>query len=365
VETTGGFGVEADNPGALYQASGIELFASPNHFNGAPPADTRIVLQPILSPGRDPRHPQPRSYIYDNRPADLASSAPPYCEYAASHEGPRVIYEVRIPWSQFGVTPHEGMRFGVQIHANDADDQKRRTQLRWNTAPGKGQALRLVGPGSVDSRGTATAAYDANTIRVVVRSKPQQKVRAESGMVTAEAVTAADGRAILHLPMPAWGQPGESIRVLDETGTVLAWIELPDATKARHAILESMPVTFSGDNVFAGGEFPPLDSFPEAAKSLIEPGSASVRFFNRAGEECAEPGPPGRHFAIVTLRSKGGKDITRRIDLFHSKMEIDDRLDKTDGELAAAAGIAPPRTDADHILFASVRQHVFDPSSTV
>lgn len=362
VETSGGFGVEAENPGALYEASGIEIFASPNHFNGAPPAESRVVLQPILASGRDPRHPQARCYIYDNRPPELIASAPPSCEFAAKHTEDRAIYEVRIPWSQLGLTPREGLVLGLQIQANDADETQRLTQLRWNTAPGKGQALRLAGTGASAITSTATASYELpERIRVIVRAAPNSVVRAESAIASAEAATDAAGQAILHLPMPGWGGAGSPIRVSDAAGNAFAWIELPVATKFRHAFLESMPLTISGDNVFAGEEFPPLDPLPgKVASSLIEPGSLRIRFFNRDGEECTRAEKTGRYFAIVTLTSKGGKEITRRIDLFRANEELDPHFAGPDDQLAAAAGIAPPKTEADRRLFASVRKNVFD-----
>lgn len=362
VETSGGFGVEANNPGALFEASGIEIFASPNHFNGAPPAEPRVVLQPILASGRDPRHPQARCYIYDNRPQELIASAPAACEFAAKHSEDGAIYEVRIPWSQLGLAPREGLALGLQIQANDADETQRLTQLRWNTAPGKGQALRLAGTGGSATTGTATASYELpDRIRVIVRADSHSTVRVASAEATAEAKTDANGQATLHLPLPKWGEAGSPIRVSDATGKAFAWIELPDATKFRHAHLESMPLTFSGDNVFAGEEFPPLDPLPgEAASSLIEPGSLRVRFFNRDGEECQRADQPGRHFAIVSLTSKGGKEISRRIDLFRSKEDIDPYLSRPDDQLAAAAGIPAPKTDADRRLFDLIRKNVFD-----
>ncbi len=277
VKTSGGFGIEADNPGAIYQASGIEIFVSPNHFNGAPAAEARSVLQPIIASGRDPRHPKARCYLYDNRLPDLKVSSPPECEFAATHQGDRTFYEVGIPWSQFATAPREGLAFGVQIHANDADASKRLTQLRWNTAPGMGQALRLAGPGSARPVGTATASYEnMSRIRVIAQTAPAQNVRAVSGANSAEAITNTKGRAVLHLPMPAWGEPGGPIHVMDAEGNTFAWIELPNATKVRHAFLESMPLAFSGDNVFAGNDLPALDPLPEeATASLVKPSLTS------------------------------------------------------------------------------------------
>lgn len=365
VETVGGFGVEADAEGALYQGSGIEIFAGTNRFKGVASTDSteRNVLQPVIAPGRDPRHPKARCYIYDYRLPALRSSVAPHCEFAARHEGAHVVYEVLIPWCQFGLEPEEGMMFGLQIHANDADASGRRTQLRWNAAPGKGQTLRLAGgPGRCEAPGSATATYeDWRRIRVVVKSAPHRTVRAAAGEATAEAVTGASGRALLHFPMPPWGESGSPISVSDDAGKAFAWIELPDATKARHEFLEAMPLTISGDNVFSGDVFPALDPIPgEAALSLVEPGSVRVRYFNRDCEERKTPDTFGRYFALVSMRSKGGKEIVRRVDLFRAKRDIDPHLQGTDEEVAEAAGAPAPRSEWERQLFGSLRHSVFD-----
>lgn len=363
VQTRGGSGVEAGNPGAIFEASGVELFVSTGHHNRhAAVHAARDVLQPIIAPGRDPQHEAARCYIYDQRIQRPVGNEPARCEFATRVEGNKVTYEVRIPWSQFGLSPQEGMMLGLQIHANDADAFGRRTQLRWNAATGKGQTLRLAGPGEHRSAGTATASYDDWTrIRVAVHSAPNRTVTASAGAKSASAVTGADGHAILELPMPPWGEPGAPIRVADDSGSVFAWVELPDATKARISFLEAMPVSFSGDNVFAGGEFPPMDPLPESvARSLIEPGSVRVQFFNREGEERTAPDMFGRYLALVSMRSKGGKEITRRLDLFRAKEDIDPQLSGTANALAEAAGVAEPISDWDRKLFESVRQNVND-----
>ncbi len=360
VETRGGSGVEADQPGAIFEGSGIELFVSTAFHNGHTADDhrERNILQPLIAPGRDPRHPEPRVYIYDTRLPTLATAHPPACEHATRVQGNHVSHEIRIPWSQFELKPREGLTIGLQIHANDADSGGRRSQLRWNTAPGKGQTLRLAGPGERTASGNATARYENwQHIRVRMNARPDSvyQISANGGSRPLGTDDKGDGK--LDLPMPPWGEKGTPILVSDVTGAPIAWIELPAANSARQQAVDALPLLFSGDNVFCGETFPALDTPPAA---LIDPETLNVRFFNAKCEEVVKPDLPGRYFALVGFLDKGGRQVTRRIDLFRSRSEIDPHLTGSDEALAAAAGLASPFTEWDRKLLQSARRHPGD-----
>lgn len=360
LEIRGGKAVEADRPGALYEASSIELFASTAHHNQqtASDYDRRNVLQAVIAPGRDPRQPSPRIRLYDQRLPEIAVGRPAECEYAVSREGGRTSLEVRIPWSQLGIEPARGATVGLQIHANDAGDAGRLTQLRWNTAPGKGHTLRLAG---ADARPAppvaATAAYhEWKSVRVRIKADAPGSFRIHQDGAAHEVTTDAYGAAVADIPLPPWGQKAGPLRVTDGSGRDVAWIELPDATRARRSAIEALPITFSGDNVFAGDAFPPMDPLPAAAENLVAPAKTRVRFFNARCEETKVPDLSGRYYAVVTLVDPEGKETPRRIDLFRSKTDLDLHLAGSDVELAEAAGIAPPESAWDRELFAAVRK---------
>jgi hypothetical protein len=78
VEVTDTTPSEAHLASAAYTADSLELFLATD-----PTKPDSVQL--VLSPGRDPAHPAPRAYVFDNRPATLRA-LPNKVTWASSRE---------------------------------------------------------------------------------------------------------------------------------------------------------------------------------------------------------------------------------------------------------------------------------------
>jgi hypothetical protein len=52
-------------------------------------------------------------------------------EIAVKAEGPRCVYELRIPWSELGISPFFGGKLGFSIQSNDNDGDGLAAQMSW------------------------------------------------------------------------------------------------------------------------------------------------------------------------------------------------------------------------------------------
>lgn len=136
--------VEADKDNMLWKLDGVELYMATEP--GSPQ-----YYQVVISPGMTENHPELRSTMYDKRYSKEGKLA---AEIARSGRGEECIIEARLPWSNLGMTPAEGVECGVQVMINDHDadgkDYADTAHSLWYKAlgtaqdPGKMHAVRLA-----------------------------------------------------------------------------------------------------------------------------------------------------------------------------------------------------------------------------
>lgn len=117
---------EAIRASGAYLADSVEVFFSPDPAR--PPS-----LQLVLSPGHDPARPQPRAYVYDRRPAELAA-LPSDVFWQARPLVNGYETQVRMPWSSLGLQPRPGLVVGAKILVNDLGHDGTRTRFAWPSA---------------------------------------------------------------------------------------------------------------------------------------------------------------------------------------------------------------------------------------
>jgi len=65
------------------------------------------------------------------RPAGHLARDSSVCEIAVKAEGGRCVYELRIPWSELGISPAFGGKFGFAVQLNDNDGHGPAAQMNW------------------------------------------------------------------------------------------------------------------------------------------------------------------------------------------------------------------------------------------
>jgi predicted esterase len=144
VEVTDTTPSESHYAAGAYECDSVELFLAPD------PARSESV-QWVFSPGRDPVHPAPRIYPFDNRPISQQSLSRD-AEWAVRPHTTGYTLEARLPWACLGATPKARSIVATRLFVNDLVAPGQRTRFAWQPAPGEGRFFRLVlGPPDASS----------------------------------------------------------------------------------------------------------------------------------------------------------------------------------------------------------------------
>ncbi len=114
--------VESLEPERIYENDSFETFVASKEDG------SESYLQVIISPGMDPKTPEPRVFILD-RKTFHPSKAP--VRAARTKVAGGYVLEALYPWSALGVTPKVGAEVWYGFWANDADQLDRSFQVLW------------------------------------------------------------------------------------------------------------------------------------------------------------------------------------------------------------------------------------------
>ncbi|HUT35109.1 MAG TPA: sugar-binding protein [Planctomycetota bacterium] len=311
--------VEHEREDRLWEGDSVELFVASEV--GGP--DT---WQATIAPGLDPKHPEPRTRLWDYRKTEELKKVTLAASVARARTATGYVIEALLPWEGLAIQPAVGRDIGFQVYANDADGAGERTQLRWSPIAGaqfdtrKMQRLRLSADASPPVCASATGYYERfRRTRVHVAASQGARVRvAEAGRTLARGELAADGRlrvARLSLPMPARGTTYGPLAVFVD-GQPVATLELPNADAERTRAFEREEVVFR-PCVFSGEKFPAADfERPSLVEDLIGPYTLKATFYDAAYAEVTDAKRPGRYGAIVEVRQDDGTVTKRFLTLF-------------------------------------------------
>ncbi len=342
---------EAGKDSSLWEGDSAELFLA-----AAPGA--KDVIQVLVSPGFDPKHPALRTSMVDRRTPELKTKTRPAPAVTAAvtrnPSGDGYWLELLAPWDNLGITPKAGAGLGFQVYVSDSDGGSR-SKLAWFPADGassdskKLYALRLAATPSPAVTAAATARYENfRRIRVDVAATADQagkivELRPFSDGISTLVPLKPDGRlatASLILPMPL---PGKTAPLLDLRldGKTLAMPSLEDPEKARQDAFADAELRFTSF-VFTGEDFPRAEfANPSLVEDLIGLYELKTTFFDAGFNPVTQAAAPGRYGAVVEIRPETGPVTRRYVTLFRQPAEVKWWTAKVRATLELPAGFGP------------------------
>lgn len=100
---------EAEKDDALYDGDGVELYLAPKV--GAPD-----MLQAVIAPGMDPKHPELRLWVNDLRKNEALRKIAPKIEAVRTKIEGGYLLEARLPWAALGIAPTTGVEVALQFY---------------------------------------------------------------------------------------------------------------------------------------------------------------------------------------------------------------------------------------------------------
>jgi CubicO group peptidase (beta-lactamase class C family) len=310
---------ECDRDDALWEADSVELFVAAD-------PETAAHAQYIVSPGIDPKHPDPRIQPYDRR-ADTSEEMAADIEVAEQEGG--YVLEMLFPWTNLGLAPAGGEEIGFQVFVNDSDRADERFTAIWyplmRTEGGSraSHAVCLAESASRPARVSAHGSYDRfRRIKVNVAAAGELtgetvELCSETGVLAGAELAAEDGNASAELavPLPRRGQPVPAMGVFMD-GECAAPVELSDLERARARALIRAAFHFR-PYVFGGSQFPECDfEQPSFAEDLLGPYAIERTFYDAYYNEVAAADTPGRYGAVVEVVPEHGRPLTLYRTLF-------------------------------------------------
>ena len=314
VEVTDTTPSEADLAAAAYSADSIELFLTPD-----PAGKDHVQL--VLSPGHDPAHPAPRSYVFDFQPVDPQDPSSG-TEWAVKRVANGYVAEVRLPWAARAIKPAPGLIVGTRLFVNDDNGMGTKTRFAWQPEPGGpryyGLTLAADSTSGVLDAPAAWTALDVadttgrlNMIGSAALAGTSWQVRQGDQLLGVLALEATGDEARGSLALPA-GRPSGSLTL---TGPNNAQITVGDtlATDAVNTVARANDGSVSPANshalafaraqfsqhVFSGRRFPTLQFIdPARVERLL--GAVPVittRWLNPDGADVTSPNASGLYAA--------------------------------------------------------------------
>ena len=327
--------VESTNEGNLYQNDSVELFVatkrgSPNYY------------QVIISLGLDPKYPNLRMNIADNR-KDKSPKEKLTINVERTKTSTGYILEALFPWDNLNIKPKIGEEIGFQLYVNDTDSLQTgdpSSELfsgKWYPRGGTHAdssamySLRLSDKRSDPILVSVRGNYERmirTKIRVnAVAEMADKKVEVKEGsrVLADEKLIADNGRASvnLNMPMPPIGKPYSELTVVVDNKPITT-LTLPDPDEKRaRALIEETGFHFQ-PSVFSGTQFPSCDfENPLSAETLIGQYKIKSTFYDSEYNEVKSAEKPGRYGAIVEITSEKGKVIRRFRTIFRQPESLD------------------------------------------
>lgn len=332
VEVTDATPSEAHIAAAAYTADSVELFLA------ADPAKSDSI-QLVLSPGRDPAHPAPRAYVFDNRAAAL-QSLPNKVEWAVKPRADGYVAEARLPWAALGIRPAPGLTIGTRLYVNDDDGAGTRTRFVWQPESGGSRyhALTLAADAVSGVLGAPVAwtALDVadttgrvNMIGRAALADSAWQVRQGDALLGVLTLQPAGDTASGSLALPAGRASGSltlsgpdnavlTVRntLADDAAGAIGRANGGRVSPADNKVLAFARAEFS-QHIFSGSRFLPLE-FGDVARVARLLGAAPVivtRWLDAEGRDVTAPDVPGRYAARseITLPGRASPLILEHI----------------------------------------------------
>ena len=135
IEVSGKVQDEATKANELWQKDSIELFYAP--MRGSPD-----VVQMVISPGADPRQPELRSAIEDDRQTEALKKTKVTASAVRTKTANGYVLEVLLPWQNLAIKPGVGREFAFQLYVNSTDGGGR-FQLIWYPVSGAHDSMKM------------------------------------------------------------------------------------------------------------------------------------------------------------------------------------------------------------------------------
>jgi poly(3-hydroxybutyrate) depolymerase len=342
-------------PSEAFRASGAYLFDSVELFISSDPSRSEN-LQLIISPGTDPAHPVPRSFVYLN-PTKPPSHDRDGISWAVAPRPDGYVVEARLPWSAVGAVPKPGLVIGTRVFVNDEDGAGTRVRHAWQPPDAPFHALELQGPGRVEAAALAAwLAIDtveaAGRVNIVAASRLagmpvelHQQNSMRTSVLLSEDPRSPSASVILRAP---WTCGDFVVRGSDGTEVVLrndfesraaalvaraqgSW----RATPAERANLAFARAAWD-QHIFSGRRFPAFsfDNLDHLSRLLGAEPAVQVEWFDAEGRPVAAPTAAGRYGARSAITLPGR---TRPIVVEGTLFRLPDgaTVPQDDGETAA------------------------------
>ena len=318
--------VHEEAAGEYWTKDSVELFFSPQR--GSPD-----VFQVVFSPGVDPKYPELRWSVHDNRTEALKKINATVT--AARTKTPTgYTLEVLLPWEDLAIKPEAGRDVAFQLYVNDSNGGQR-YEVLWYPSAGAGddsmrmQALRLSDKASPPVNTLVSAGYERlHRVNVQVAATSDllgKTVTVKDGdhKLGNALLAAQDGRAGAKfvLPMPERGKSYGPLFVAID-GQLLKTVDLPNPDAVRAEAFMNADLNFD-PSVFSGTAFPDCDfAQPAYVEDLIGPYTIATTFYDADYNLVTTAEKPGRYGAVVEIKAEDGKTYRRLRTLFRTQGDM-------------------------------------------
>ena len=302
----------------LFKGDSIEVFCAPRKGSR-----DRYML--VVSPGLDPKYPQPRNCFFadpaDEAERDLSSLS---FQFGRKKTEDGYTAELLLPWSNLNVTPKPGLETALQIYVMESDDGEKSTTAMWHPAgeshvdPYAVHRIRLVErseakPVTLSASAQDDLQHNARIVRIVGSTEQigkRYEVHSDSGTLIG-ALLARGSQAYAALDLENRQSCTVSVNKLPVPVVVLP------AEATLPVVMANLECRFK-QCVFAGETFP--EPYLENARNYrIE----RTTYYDAAFNAVTAAGQPGRYAAVVQIVSANGKIHTRR---FRTLFRVPEKL---------------------------------------
>jgi len=308
--------IEYDYVRHLFKGDSIEFFVGTD-------VDSLNRYMVVISPGRDPKQPNPR-HCFFNDPEVRDRPINYKIEYTRRLTSTGYEMEVLLPWSNLGAKPKVGREVAFQFYAIDATGSGDPFTACWfptaDTQVERSSCYRLVlcdqaqPPMTVAAR--AIVSDDEQTCRIAISAPQDAKERDaavfdEGGQILGKTrLLAKDGLATASLNISRALVAGKTLEVqLPNQRPAMLTIRLHDIDREAQQAMQVRcifhPAVFSGE------------SFPNFEVRGV-PGNyiSSVAFYDAHYQPVQKASEPGRYGAVVTITRSNGRTTRRYASLF-------------------------------------------------
>lgn len=322
VEVTDTTPHEAHLASAGYTADSVELFLA---VEPAKPG----CIQLVLSPGKDPAHPAPRHYVFNNSSVE---SQPPGNEpaWAVKARADGYVAEVRLPWAALRLQAAAGLTIGTRLYVNDQDDQGVRTRFVWQpearaerfhgfTLAADATTEALDAPVAWTALDVAESTGRLNLIARASLAGSSWQVRQGEQVLGEFRLTADGGAASGTVLLPA-GRAAGTLTLIGPANAIMTVMDnspgdatgvIGRASSGRISAADKALLAFARTefphHIFTEPRFPRLDFIDpvRVARFLGAAPTIVTRWMDAGGRDVTVPKTPGRYAARSELTIPG------------------------------------------------------------